>query len=80
MAAVKPISVRPDRKSLLMLDSLSKATARSRSQLINEAIDQFVAANSWQIERIAAGIADAKAGRTVSADAAFGRIAKKRGW
>ena len=80
MVAAKPITVRPDRKSLLMLDSLSKAMARPRSQLINEAIDQFVAANSWQIERIAAGIADAKAGRTVQADATFRRIAKKRGW
>lgn len=80
MPAASPITVRPNRKSLLMLDSLAKAMARPRSQLINEAIDQFVAANSWQIERIAAGIADAKAGRTVPADLAFGRIAKKRGW
>lgn len=80
MPAESPITVRPNRKSLLMLDSLAKAMARPRSQLINEAIDQFVAANSWQIERIAAGLADAKAGRTVPAEKAFGRIAKKRGW
>ncbi|MBL8832353.1 MAG: hypothetical protein JNL71_08170 [Rhodospirillales bacterium] len=77
MPAALPITVRPNRKSLQMLDSLAKAMARPRSQLINEAIDQFVAANSWQIERIAAGIADAKTGRTVSADAVFERIAKK---
>ena len=77
MPAAPPISIRPNRKSLVALDSLSKAMARPRSQLINEAIDQFVAANSWQIERIAVGIADAKAGRTVPADAVFARIAKK---
>lgn len=80
MAATSPITVRPNRESLKILDSLARAMARPRSQLINEAIDQFVAANSWQIERIAAGIADAKAGRTVPADATFARIAKKRGW
>jgi predicted transcriptional regulator len=80
MPAETPITVRPNRKSLRMLDSLAKAMARPRSQLINEAIDQFVAANAWQIERIAAGLADAKAGRTVPADETFRRIEKKRRW
>lgn len=79
MPSASPITIRPNRESLKTLDSLAKAMARPRSQLINEAIDQFVAANSWQIERIAAGLADAKAGRTVPADAAFARIAKKLG-
>jgi len=63
-----------------MLDMLAKAMDRPRSRLVNDAIDSYVAANSWQVERIAAGVADAKAGRTVPAQKAFARIAKNRGW
>lgn len=80
MPTASPITVRPSRKSLKSLDVLAKAMARPRSQLINEAIDQFVATNAWQIERIEAGLADAKAGRVVGADTLFGGIAKKHGW
>lgn len=80
MPTAAPITVRPNRKSLKTLDALAKAMARPRSQLVNEAIDQFVETNAWQIERIEAGLADAKAGRVVSANALFGKIAKKHGW
>jgi predicted transcriptional regulator len=34
----------------------------------------------WQIERIEAGLADVKAGRTVPADVLFAAIAEKYGW
>lgn len=80
MPTASPITVRTSRKSLKSLDALAKAMARPRSQLINEAIEQFVATNAWQIERIEAGLADAKAGRVVDADTFFDGIAKKYGW
>jgi predicted transcriptional regulator len=35
---------------------------------------------SWQIERIETGLADAKAGRTIPADALFAAISEKHGW
>jgi predicted transcriptional regulator len=75
-----PITFHPDDASLQSLDALAKAMNRPRAELINDAIFQFIANNAWQIERIEAGLADAKAGRVVSADAVFDGIAKKHGW
>jgi len=47
------------------LDALAKAVDRPRNYLIAEAIERYVEAESWQVERILAGIADDEAGRTI---------------
>jgi len=47
------------------LDALAMATDRSKSYLALRAIDEYLKLNSWQIEAIHAGIADADAGRMI---------------
>jgi len=44
------------------LDNLAKATERSRSFLVAEAILEYVALNEWQIEEIKKGLREADAG------------------
>ena len=44
------------------LDNLAKATERSRSFLVVEAILEYVALNEWQIEEIKKGLREADAG------------------
>jgi predicted transcriptional regulator len=47
------------------LDALAKATDRSKSYLIQRAIDDYVALNAWHGEAIREGIAEADAGELV---------------
>lgn len=78
--AADPITARLPRDLLARLDAIAAATERDRSHLIRRAIEPFVEANSWQIERIQAGLADLRAGRTRSADDVFAAIAGKHGF
>jgi len=45
---------------------LAKNTERSRSRVINEAVENYVAYNERFIEQVKVGIADADAGRFAS--------------
>ncbi len=58
------------------LDKLAAATRRSRSFLAAEAIREYVALNSWQIEEIQKGLAEAERGEFAS-ESEVKRVAKK---
>ncbi|WP_300043460.1 hypothetical protein [uncultured Paracoccus sp.] len=77
-AETEPMTVRTARVS--EIDALAAAMDRSRNYVVNQAIDQFLEANAWQVERIAAGVAAAREGNVSSADDVFGAIATKHGW
>ena len=62
------------------IDALATATDRSRDEIVDAAISQYLAANAWQTEAIRAGISAARAGRTLPADDVFAAIAAKHGW
>ena len=47
------------------LDALAAATERSKSYLALRAIDQYIELNTWQLDAIRSGIADADAGRMI---------------
>ena len=49
-------TVRLDAAILGALDQLAEKTERSRNWLVAKAIEEFVALNVWQIEKIEAGI------------------------
>ena len=51
------IRVKPDTRS--RLDSLARATRRSKSYVIEEALEQYLEVNEWQVKGIAAAIAEA---------------------
>ena len=76
----KPMSaaftVRIDEATLDALDRFAEKTQRSREWLVAKAIEEFVAVNAWQVERIDAGIAAADLG-DFAPDAEVTRIRKK---
>lgn len=59
------LSIRLNAETKAKLDALAKLSRRSKSFLAAEAIENFVAAESWQLEEIEAGIKDLDANRTV---------------
>ena len=46
------------------VDRLAKALGRSRAWIINEATDSYLASESWFIEQVEEGLAEAEAGET----------------
>jgi len=62
------------------IDALADAMDRSRDDIVNQAIEQYLDANAWQMDRIAAGIAAAREGKVIPADEVFAGIAAKHGW
>jgi predicted transcriptional regulator len=70
------ITARLDSDTHAQLDKLAVATSRSRSWLVAEAVKQYVAEQSWQVEAIEEGIREADAGNFASDNEvkeAFGR-------
>lgn len=61
-----PFTVRLEDTTLAALDNLAGKTDRSRNWLVSKAIEDFVALNHWQIDKIEAGIAAADSGQFAS--------------
>jgi RHH-type transcriptional regulator, rel operon repressor / antitoxin RelB len=59
------LSIRLSPQTKAKLEALAKASRRSRSFLAAEAIEKYVAAESWQVAEIEAGIRDLDANRNV---------------
>jgi RHH-type rel operon transcriptional repressor/antitoxin RelB len=76
MASDKAITLRLDGTLRGKLDKLATATRRSRSFLAAEAIRDYVALNSWQIEEIHKALAEADRGEFAS-EREVKRVAKK---
>jgi len=74
----EPITIRTAK--VAEIDALAAAMDRSRNYIVNQAIEQYLEANAWQIERIKEGVAAAREGRTVPADDVFAGIAARHGW
>lgn len=77
-AASEPITIRTAKVS--EIDALAQAMDRSRNYIVNQAIEQYLEANAWQMERIVSGIEAARGGRVRPADEVFAGIAAKHGW
>lgn len=77
-ALSEPITIRTSK--IREIDALASAMDRSRNYVVNQAIEQYLEANTWQMERIAEGITAAREGRTVPAGEVFDGIAAKHGW
>ena len=57
-----PFTVRLDESTLNALDHLAEKTDRSRNWLVARAIEDFVAVNAWQLDKIEAELAAANRG------------------
>jgi len=79
-SATAPMTIRAAKEMVSEIDALAAAMDRSRNYVVNQALQQYLDANAWQIERIKAGIAAAREGRVRPADDVFTDIAEKHGW
>ncbi|MBU8543850.1 MULTISPECIES: CopG family ribbon-helix-helix protein [Roseomonadaceae] len=77
-AASEPITIRTTK--VAEIDALAVAMDRSRDDIVNQAIEQYLEANAWQMERIEEGLAAARGGKVVPAEDVFAGIATKHGW
>ena len=59
------LSIRLNTRTKARLEALAKASRRSKSFLAAEAIENFVANESWQLAEMEAGIKDLDTNRTV---------------
>ena len=69
-------SVRADSKKVKQLDRIAKQQDRSRSYIVNQAIDQLLELHAWQTERVKVGIKAADEGQFAS-DADMAKIFSK---
>ena len=76
MADQKVLTLRLDNSLRVKPDKLANATRRSRSFLAAEAIREYVALNSWQIEEIHKGLVEADRDEFAS-EIDVKRVAKK---
>jgi RHH-type transcriptional regulator, rel operon repressor / antitoxin RelB len=76
MASQKIFTLRLDDKLTGKLDKLARATRRSRSFLAAEAIRDYLALNSWQIEEIHKALSEADRGEFAT-ETEVRRVAKK---
>lgn len=60
------VTARLDTDTQAQLEKLVVATSRSRSWLVAEAVKQYVADQSWQVEAIQEGVREADAGNFAS--------------
>jgi predicted transcriptional regulator len=58
------------------LDLLARATKRSKSELVTQAIEDYVALQEWQVQAIEEGIADADAVNFVSHEEVCEKLAR----
>jgi predicted transcriptional regulator len=76
----EPITVRAAKETIVEIDALAAAMDRSRNYIVNQALQQYLEANAWQIARIKEGLAAAREGRVRPAEDVFADIAAKHGW
>ena len=72
---MRSISIRLDQKTREKLDALAQSQDRSRSWVVNDAIQAYFEHQDWIVEAIKVGIADADAGRLVQHEEVMASLA-----
>ena len=74
--STEAFTIRSDSNKVKKLDQLANKMDRSRNYLVNQAIEQYLDINAWQIQQIKQGIKAADEGRFVD-DAEMERVFNK---
>ena len=70
-------SVRMDERTKAEFAALSEATGRSLNYLMNEALDQYLRRQMWQVRRVQQALASVEAGRVVPHDEVVSDFVRK---
>ena len=71
---MRNISIRLDDATREKLDALAQSQDRSRTWVVNDAIQAYFEHQDWIVEAIKVGIADADAGRLVPHEAVMAEL------
>ena len=63
--STEAFTIRSDSTKIKKIDQLANKLDRSRNYLVNQAIEQYLDINAWQIQQIKQGIKAADEGRFV---------------
>ncbi len=66
MTRTVPLSLRISEQKAREIETLAKATDRSKSWLLEQALDAYLETQSWQVARIERGLAEIDRGEAVS--------------
>lgn len=77
-AASEAITIRTAK--VAEIDALADVMDRSRNYIVNQAIEQYLETNAWQMRRISDGIDAAQKGEVAPAAETFDALAAKHGW
>ena len=75
--AKESITIRTDKTTGKQLSALAEATDRSRNWIVEEALKQYLATNTWQIEGIKLAQASLAEGKRVGFDQAMSNLQAK---
>jgi len=73
---MKATTIRMDDSVLERVDSLAKSVQRSRTWVINQAVERFLNYEEWYIREVEAGIKEAEAGDLASNEDVAKRFAR----
>jgi predicted transcriptional regulator len=68
MTRTVPLSLRISEQKARKIETLAKATDRSKSWLLEQALDAYLETQSWQVARIERGLAELDRGKGVAHD------------
>ncbi len=68
MTRTVPLSLRISEEKAREIETLAKATDRSKSWLLEQALDAYLETQSWQVARIERGLAELDRGKGVAHD------------
>jgi predicted transcriptional regulator len=73
---MKATTIRMEDTVLDRVDSLAKSVNRSRTWVINQAVEHFLSYEEWFVREVESGIKEAEAGSLATRDEVAGRFAK----
>lgn len=65
---MKATTIRMDETMLARVDSIAKNISRSRTWLINQAVERFLNYEEWFIEEVKAGLNEVASGETATSE------------
>ncbi|BBK39368.1 hypothetical protein STAQ_44460 [Allostella sp. ATCC 35155] len=74
------LTIRASQDAIDAIDAIATATHRTRDDVVDQALRQYLELNIAQLQRIEEGLAAAREGRVRPADDVLDEIAAKHGW
>jgi len=78
MGAEKITTIRMDGRTLKRLDGVARAMSRSRTWVLNQAVERYLNYEEWFVAQVQEGLKEARAGEVVEHEAVVRAWERKR--